>query len=623
LKKLSNKSRMEPLLKIDQEKCTACYACVRACPVNAIKVQPDQPKPSIVPDRCIVCGNCHAACSENAIIIRDSKEDLKKLLKSKVKIAAIVDPSIAGEFPDITDYRKFVSMLRKLGFNIIQEVAFGVELVANQYKELIDDSKGKYYLFTNCPVSVMYIEKYKPGLIKNLAPIMPPCVATAKVVRKQHGKDVKLAYISPLIASKEEAIRLPSEEPIDVVLTFLELRELFNEFKIDEKNLEYSEFDEPIGYKGSLFPLSSGILEAADIDQRVLKSKVITVEGDLIFDAIEEFEENIAHIKSHFNIYYKEFIMGRGTSPGGKKFLRRSQLIRYLNKRTTGFKESDHNKVLQKFMDIDLSRKFQKDDQRLSAPDGEKVQEILEELNHSEAGERGCGACGYQSCNDFAVAIAQGLAVPEMCTSYAAKSKKDHIQSLKISNEKLAQAKEALKESEQIAHREKQVAREASEITRTMLQKLPSGVVILDESLKIHQANQSFIELLGEDAKEINEVIPGLAGADLKKFLPYNIYNLFTFVLSNNENITNRDIIFNESQYSLSVFVIRKNKIAGAVIRDLSSPEVQKEEIVQRLTDVVDKNLSLVQQIGFILGEGASESERMLNSIIESYKSKQ
>lgn len=611
------------MLKIDQEKCTACYACVRACPVNAIKVQPDQPKPSIMPERCIGCGNCHAACSENAIIIRDSKDELRKLLKGKHEVAAIVDPSIAGEFPDITDYRKFVSMLKKIGFSIIQEVGFGVELVANQYKKLIEESKGKYYLFSNCPVSVMYIEKYKPDLIKNMAPIMPPCVATARVVRKKHGEDVKVAYISPLIASKEEAVRLSGDESIDVVLTFLELRELFKRFRIKEKDLEYSEFDEPIAYKGSLFPLSSGILEAANIDQRVLSSKVITVEGDLIFDAIKEFEENISQIKSHFNIFYKEFIMGRGTSPGGRKFLRRSQLIKYLNKRTSSYNEADHKEILKEYMYIDLERKFRKDDQRLPDPSPDKVKAILDELNHAEDAERGCGACGYPSCNDFAIAIAQGLAVAEMCTSYAARSKRDHIQSLKISNEKLAQAKEALKESEQIAQREKQMAREASEITRTMLQKLPSGVVILDDTLKIHQANQSFIDMLGEDAKEINEVIPGLTGADLKKFLPYNIYNLFTYVLSNNENITNRDIIFNESQFSLSVFVIRKNSIVGAVLRDLSSPEVQKEEIVKRLTEAVDRNLSLVQEIGFILGEGASETERMLNSVIESYKPKQ
>lgn len=614
---------MIPLLKIEQDKCTACYACVRACPVNAIKVQADHPKPEILPERCIGCGNCHAACSEHAIEIRDSKAALKKLLKGKEQIAAIVDPSIAGEFPDITDYRKFVSMLRKLGFNIIQEVAFGVELVAGQYKELITKSKGKYYIFTNCPVSVMYIEKYKPGLIKNLAPIMPPCIVTAKVVRKKHGKDVKLAYIAPLIASKEEAVRLADEESIDVVLTFLELRELFKEFKIDEKNLEYSEFDDPIGYLGSLFPLSSGILEAADIDQEVMSSKVITVEGDPIFNAIREFEENIVHIKSHFNIFYKEFIMGRGTSPGGKKFLRRSQLIKYLNKRALTFNDAEHQKALSEYKDLDLSRKFRNDDQRLPLPSDEDIQIILKELNHDEASEQGCGACGYKSCYDFSVAIAQGLAVPEMCTTYATRSRKDHIQSLKISNEKLAQAQDALKRSEEIAQQEKQAAREASEITRTMLQKLPSGVVILDDSLKIIQANQSFIELLGDDAIEINEIIPGLTGADLKKLLPYNLHNLFTYVLANNENITNRDIAYKDSQYSLSVFVIRKGKIVGAVLRDLSSPEVQKEEIVKRLTDVVDKNLSLVQQIGFVLGEGASETERMLNSIIESYKSKQ
>ena len=220
------------------------------------------------------------------------------------------------------------------------------------------------------------------------------------------------------------------------------------------------------------------------------------------------------------------------------------------------------------------------------------------------------------------MAIAQKLAVPEMCNYYSSKNTLDHIQSLKISNEKLAQAQIALKESEKIAQKEKESARAASGITKAMLQKLPSAVIILDETLKIIQANESFIKLLGEEALEINEVIPGMTGADLKTLLPYNIHNLFTYVLANNENITDRDIMLNDKQYSISVFVIRKEKIIGAVIRDLSSPEVQKEEIIKRLTDVVDKNLSLVQQIGFILGEGASETERMLNSIIESYKPK-
>jgi hypothetical protein len=37
---------------------------------------------------------------------------------------------------------------------------------------------------------------------------------------------------------------------------------------------------------------------------------------------------------------------------------------------------------------------------------------------------------------------------------------------------------------------------------------------------------------------------------------------------------------------------------------------------------VIDKNLEMVQKIGFLLGEGASETEQMLNSIIESYRKK-
>jgi Na+-translocating ferredoxin:NAD+ oxidoreductase RNF subunit RnfB len=613
---------MEPLLKIDTDKCTSCYACIKVCPVKAIRVDPDQPRPSIVPERCIGCGNCHAACAEDAIIIRDARPSLRKLLKDGSRIAALVDPSIAGEFPDITDYRKFVSMLRKLGFNIIQEVAFGVELVADEYRKLIESSRGKYYIFSNCPVSVMYVEKYRPELKKNLAPILPPSIATARVVRKLHGDDIKLAYITPLIASKEEAVRLADVEAIDVVLTFLELRELFNEYHIDEKNLEYSEFDEPLGFKGSLFPLASGILETADIDQRILSSKVITVEGDPVLGAIDEFAESIPVIQSHFNVFFKEFIMGRGTSPGGKRFLRRSQLTRYMEKRGKTYNDKKHQEAIQVHSSVDLSRSFLNDNQVLPLPEESEIMQVLEDLQKHQGSERGCGACGYRSCRDFAIAILQGLAVPEMCTFYAAKNTREHILSLKISNEKLAQAQEALKESEQIARREKEAAREASEITHTMLQKLPSAVVILDEKMKIIQANQSLIDLLGEEAAEINQVIPGLTGADLKKLLPYTVYNLFTYVLANDENITNRDIEYNDQKYSISVFVIRSKKIVGAVIRDLSAPEVQKEEIVGRLTEVVDKNLRLVQEIGFILGEGASETERMLNSIIESYKPK-
>jgi len=610
---------MEALLKINKEKCIECYACVRACPVKAIRVQSNQVKPEIIPERCIGCGSCVAVCGPEAIEIRNSRDELKNLLKKNNKVAALVDPSIAGEFPDITDYRKFVQMLRTLGFALVNEVAFGVDLVARSYKELFRKSKGKYYIMSNDPVTVSFIEKYKPSLAPNLAPIIPPVAATAQVIRKLAGDDVKLVYISPLIASKDEILRFEGESRIDLAITFVELREEFIEANIHETDLEYSDFDEPLGYKGSFFPMANGIIQAAEIKEHLHQTPVVTVEGEGMIDAIKEFEENIGTIKCHFNLFYKEFLMGRGTSMGGKRILRRSQLVSYVNKRFKILDMDQWKSSMEQFSDLDLYREFLVDDQSLPVPSENALNKILKDLDQLNSTDVGCGACGYGSCTDFATAIAQGLAIPDMCNTYASRNRQDHIQSLKISNEKLAQAQEDLKKSERQAQKEKEAAREASKIVRRMLHKLPSMVVICDHNLKILQTNESFIHMLGEEAIEINEVVPGLAGADLKTLLPYNFYNLFTYVLNQNESITNRDIQHEGKILNISVFVIEKDKTVGAVIRDMSAPEVQKEEVVKRLTEVIDKNLSLVQQIGFIMGEGASESERMLNSIIESY----
>lgn len=611
---------MEALLKINNDTCIACYACVRACPVKAIKVTADKLKPEIIPERCIGCGSCAAACGPGAVEIRDTRKEVRKLLKEGKKLTALVDPSIAGEFPDISDYRKFVRMLRVLGFSKVHEVAFGVDLVARAYKELFKKSRGKYYIMSNDPVTVSFIEKYKTSLIPNLAPIKPPVAAAAMVARQLDPEDSKMVYITPLIASKDEILKFQGDSRIDLAITFVELRELFVEADIHETDLEYSDFDAPLGYKGSYFPIANGIIQAAGIDEELHKTPVVTAEGENMLKAIQEFEDDIGSIKSHFNLFYKEFLMGRGTSKGGRKILRRSQLIKYINRRLKTLDLKEWEEDMKHFGELDLKRKFIANDQQLPPPDEKIVNQILGEIDQEGTRDVGCGACGYANCTDFATAIAQGIAIPDMCNTFSSRNRQDHIQSLKISNEKLALAQEALKESEQAAQKEKEAAREATEIVRRMLHKLPSMVVICDQNLKILQTNNSFIEMLGEDAKEINEVIPGLAGADLKALLPYGIYNLFTYVLTNHESITNRDITHEGKLLNVSIFLIEKGKIVGAVIRDMSAPEVQREEVVKRLTEVIDNNLSLVQQIGFVLGEGAAQTERMLNSIIESYE---
>ena len=133
---------------------------------------------------------------------------------------------------------------------------------------------------------------------------------------------------------------------------------------------------------------------------------------------------------------------------------------------------------------------------------------------------------------------------------------------------------------------------------------------------------RSFINIIGEDAKAIAEIIPGLTGADIKTLIPFNIYNLFTYVLKEDEPVVSKDTQYEDKMINISIFPIKKNRMCGAIIRDLYSPEVQGEEVTTRVTEVIEKNLEMVQKIGFLLGEGAAETEQMLNSIIESYRKK-
>jgi PAS domain-containing protein len=278
---------------------------------------------------------------------------------------------------------------------------------------------------------------------------------------------------------------------------------------------------------------------------------------------------------------------------------------------------------LKNYQHLDLKNTFNADDQRVALPPEEKIEEVLKiiEKNANED-HLGCKACGYNSCREFAIDVANGITRPDMCIMHSLKSKQEYIRSLKQTNDKLAKTQQALQNSEKRALTEKQLAQDALETTQTMLHKLPTAVVIVDENLKIVGSNESFVTILGEDAAEINEIIPGLIGADLKTLLPVQFYKLFGYVVSSNDDIIGRDVHLNDKLLNVTIFTIKKNKIVGAVIRDMQMPEVRKEEVINRVTEVIEQNLDLVQQIAFLLGEGAAKTEKMLNSIIESHKLK-
>jgi len=154
---------LKPLVNISSQECTKCYACVRICPVKAIYVSTGGGFPELVPGRCIGCGSCITICNTRAVSYRSSLEEAKQLLGSGEKIAVLLSPSISAEFDDISDHRKFVTMIKALGITWVNEVSFAVDMIAYRYLSLLNDFKGRYYITANDPIVVSYIEKYHPS----------------------------------------------------------------------------------------------------------------------------------------------------------------------------------------------------------------------------------------------------------------------------------------------------------------------------------------------------------------------------------------------------------------------------------------------------------------------------
>jgi iron only hydrogenase large subunit-like protein len=610
---------MSQLIVTDSEKCNLSYTCIRVCPTKAIKIEDGHSH--IIASRCIGCGHCVTVCSQNAISYRTEKEITIDLIKSKNTVAALCDPAIAGEFTDISDYRKFVAMLKVLGFDLVNEVAFGVDLVAKAYKKLFDDFHGKYYISTKCPATTGYVIRYKPDFVDNLVPIIPPYVAMAKVVRKKYGKEVKTVYITACTSAKDEAKTFAeSEAAVNAVITFKELRELFDEHNIYEKKVEYCDFDPPLAKKGGLFPISHGLLQSIDIIDGLLESNVLITEGRTNFlQSLDEFSKE-DKFTQHLDLFYcKGCAMGPGMSTVGKKFTRRTHIVNYVKKRLRNFDSKQWEKDIKEFQNIDLSRKYKAIDKRMPLPTEKEIRVVLADIGKLKSEDQlGCGSCGYPTCREFAIANVQGLANYEMCYTYSLKEMHNYVNKLNAANKRLQDIQQALKKSEEKTKAEKEAAKEAAETITTMLNKIRAGVVLVNDDFKIIESNHSFINLLGEDAQIINETIPALRGADIRILLPFN--KLFETVLHTGEDILNKDIQLENSFLNISVFTIKKNKIVGGIIRDMTAPEVQREEIISRARNVIQDNLKTVQQIAFLLGESAAKTERTLNSIIEAQK---
>ncbi len=503
------------LVSTIKERCRKCYTCVRECRAKAIRIHAGQAE--VVVERCIGCGNCVRVCSQHAKRVRDGLTPTRDLLKSGRCVIAAVAPSFPAEFChgdsepySGLDYCTLVGMIRALGFTKVIQVAYGADLVARKYRELLETYPDRNFISTTCPSIILYVEKYHPDLVPYLAPVVSPMIATARVAHKIYGDDALVVFIGPCIAKKDEAATERYSRDMAAALTFVELRQMFRESGITTESVRPTDFDPPYPDKGMLFSIKRGILQAAGIKEDLINDDVIVADGGSEFGhALREFESK------HLNARLLEVlsckggcIMGAGTATHATLFSRRSEVSRYVRRRLRSGEERLLNPPGAD--DIDLNAWFYPDDRTMPVPSEGEIQAIMEEMGkRTHEDELNCGACGYETCREHAIAIFDGLAETEMCLPTTIARLGEVVLELNTTNQQLASAQQALVQSEKLASMGQLAAGIAHEVNN------PLGVVLLYSQLLLEECNPKSelyndLKKIAEQSDRCKKIVSGL-----------------------------------------------------------------------------------------------------------------
>ena len=486
-----------------KDRCRVCYTCVRECPVKAIKIINGQAE--VISERCIGCGNCTKVCSQKAKVFVDTTAPVEEYLATKEKTVACVAPSFPAEFAEIADYRKLVGMLRKLGFTWVVEVGFGADMVANEYQKVMNDINAPKSISSDCPAIAYYVRHYHPELIESLAPIVSPMVAMVRVVKKKYGEDVKTVFIGPCIAKKAES------NEVDQVITFIELRKLLKKAGITQDKIEPSDFDPPFAGKASIFPVTRGKLHSINKTDDICEENIIVASGRVHFrEAIREFEEGLKKSQHLELLCCEGCIMGPGMSYNNMLFTKTTRIRNYVRQKLHVMDKDTWKKEFNEFKDLDYSQHFQPADRRIPTPSVEAISKVLESMGKVKAEDHlNCGACGYDSCIEHAIAIIEGFAEVEMCLPNTIEKLHHSVQELNLSNEKLASARQSLQQSEKLANMCQLSAGIAHELNN------PLGIItmysnILKEEAPVDSPIRDDLELIAEQADRCKKIVGGL-----------------------------------------------------------------------------------------------------------------
>jgi len=426
------KTPLTPVIRIDEEKCINCYACIVICPVKYC-MNGSGEKLLINHDICIGCGNCINACTHKARTLIDDTSRFMDDLKQNNKIIAVAAPAVVSFFPD--QFLNLNGWLKSLGVEAFFDVSLGAELTVMSYIDYIKEKNPKTVISQPCPAIVTFIEIHHPELLPYLAPADSPILHTIKMIKEYYPqyKNHKVAVISPCIAKRREYDETGMG---DYNVTMIALKNL-----LDSQNTNLSSFPK-IEYTGvsaeraAGFPIPGGLLDTAERFEPGIRRRTEKIEGVYaIYPYLKEVTE-LLNTNAKLPLLVdclnceKGCLGGPGTGNAEKPLAvlkdpvqnRMARLEKEHNSETgkNGYKK--YHNVLKKYWKKGLYNRSYRDlsgNNTINHPSEAEITKIFHSMKkYKKEDLYNCTCCGYGNCKSMATAIYNKLNKPENCAHY-------------------------------------------------------------------------------------------------------------------------------------------------------------------------------------------------------------
>lgn len=557
-------------------KCKHCYKCVRNCEVKAIMIKDGRAE--IMEDKCILCGKCLQICPQSAKTLNSDLNRVREFVLRGDKVVVSIAPSYMG----LLKYKtlgQVKAALKKLGFLDVRETSEGAVLVTEEYTKLLRDGVMENIITTCCPSVNDLIEIYYPQLVPYLAPVVSPMVAHGRLLKREYGQDTKVVFLGPCLAKKKESQDSRHEDCIDGVLNFNDIETWLRDENIVIEECEDDPFDTVDPKVNRLYPVSNGVV-----------SSVLATEGRA--DGYRKFyvhgtKNCIDLCDSMSRGEIKGCFIEMNNCAGGcikgptveDETISRFKVKLDMEERIS--KDPVAPKVVARLAeDVAMEKIFEDRSPKEPMPTEEEIQAILRQTGkNSPDDELNCGACGYPTCREKAIAVFQKKAELNMCIPF--------------------------------------MHEKAESLSNLVMETSPNVVLIVDKDMKIMEYSKVGEKYFGKTRSEALNMY-------LYEFIdPVD----FQWVYDTHQNIHGKKVTYAEYKTTMlqNIVYIEKQDAVLATFIDITKEEEQakqdydkKLETIDLAQKVIHKQMMVAQEIAGLLGETTADTKTTLTRLCSS-----